>query len=124
MDKRNKAFNLPDVPECFDQAIYAGMHRIRAYERRKKRIRTALAAACFVAILGTAALTLHPEPAVDSLSPVPAEAAPREVWVHPDDSCYHRSQECELCLEGAVQMQTDTALEFGKEACPKCFGNS
>lgn len=123
MDKRRSLGSLPDAPESFEQAIYEGSLRIRQYERRKKRLKTVLAAACFVAILGTATLTLRPEPMKDVLAPAPVETAPREVWTHPDDTYYHRSPTCELCLEGTVQMQTDTAMEFGKEACPKCFGN-
>jgi len=121
MDKRRNV-NLPEPPRSFTDAIRRGGMEIRIYERRRKRaLRFGAIAACvaasFIAILTVA---LRPEPVEDVVLSPDRRIAVTEVWIHPEDECWHADEHCPQRHPDAVKVPVETAREFGKEACEKC----
>ena len=119
-DKRNIR-NLPPPPDVFSAAIRMGAEDIRRYERKKRRIvRISAAVACAVVCL-TALLTIAlRQPVQDTVLTQTGEVAVKDVWVHPDDPCWHADGSCVNKSAEAVVVPIETAQEFGKEVCEEC----
>lgn len=121
MDRRKANGNLAYAPKSFTDAILRGGEDIRRHERRKRRLFRLSAAALAVVLAGTLGVVSLRFRRREDVTLAPSKGAPRQVWTHPEDAFYHRSSECRACLNGAVEMQMDTAKEFGKEACAECM---
>lgn len=118
-----------DVPQSVNEGVQLAFARIHARERRRRQtLRFASMAACLCLLAGAGALVLgrggNSTDHVASPS-VAAQLLSRDsiVYASLDDACFHVHENCGEILDGAVQLQLVTALEFEKRACPACAAN-